>query len=146
MIAIGSDHGGISLKKKIIQWLQSLNYQVEDYGTFSDESVDYPDYAQKVSKAVAEGSPELGILICGTGIGMAISANKVKGVRAANVSDTFSARMFKEHNNGNVICLGARVLGDELAKDIILSFLNASFAGGRHNRRVDKIMALESKN
>ncbi|QOR34534.1 ribose 5-phosphate isomerase B [Clostridium sp. 'deep sea'] len=146
MIAIGSDHGGIILKKKIIQWLQSINYQVEDYGTFSDESVDYPDYAQKVSKAVAEGSTDLGILICGTGIGMAISANKVKGVRAANVSDTFSARMFKEHNNGNVICLGARVLGDELAKDIILSFLNASFAGGRHTRRVDKIMALESKN
>lgn len=144
-IAIGCDHGGYTLKQDICLWLQEWKHHVEDFGTFSDCSVDYPDYAAQVAQAVARGQADLGILICGTGIGMAISANKVPGIRAANASDSFSSRMLREHNNGNVLCLGARVCGKGLAKEIVEAFLNAEFAGGRHQRRVNKINALDER-
>lgn len=142
-LAVGSDHGGFHLKQQVIEWLQEWGYDVCDFGTVDEQSVDYPDYAVQVARAVASGECTKGILVCGTGIGMAITANKIKGVRAASVSDVFSARMFREHNNGNVLCLGARVVGSGLAREIIKAYLEATFAGGRHERRVSKIMTLE---
>ncbi len=145
MIAIGCDHGGLLLKNKAIKWLESWGYQVKDFGTFTDESVDYPDYAQQVADEVATGDCSLGVLICGTGFGMSISANKVDGVRAASVRDIYSARMLREHNDGNVLCLGARVTGDQYAKEIISTFLRSEFGGGRHQQRVEKIRAIEKE-
>ena len=144
-IAIGSDHGGYELKGKLIKYIEDLGYEVVDYGTYSDESVDYPDYGEKVAKSVVAGNEDLGVVICGTGIGISIAANKVKGARAALCSDTFSASMARQHNNANIIALGARVTGDELAKAIVKSFLDSSFEGGRHARRVDKIMEIEHR-
>lgn len=145
MIAIACDHGGLPLKKNVVTWLKEWGYQVQDFGVHCGDSVDYPDYAVLAAGAVANGECECGILICGTGIGMAISANKVSGVRAANVDNSYSARMFREHNNGNVLCLGARVTGIEIAKEIVQTYLNAEFSGGRHERRVNKIMAIENR-
>ncbi len=143
-IILGSDHGGFERKEELALFLCEAGYDVEDLGCYSTESVDYPDIAAQVAKEVVK-QQTLGVLVCGTGIGMAISANKIPGCRAANVSDSYSARMLREHNDGNVICLGGRVLGLELHKEILMAFLHAEFGGGRHQRRVSKINALEQK-
>lgn len=141
-IAIGSDHGGFYAKEEIIKLLSEGPYEVTDMGTHSTESCDYPDIAHQVGRAVAAGEYDLGILICGTGIGVSIAANKVPGVRAALCSDTYSARMAREHNDSNVLCLGARVLGMGLMGDIVKTYLESEFEGGRHARRVEKIESL----
>jgi len=144
-IAIGSDHAGFKMKENIKAWLLDKGYQVKDFGTDSEDSVDYPDFAEKTAKNVASGDSEVGILICGTGIGMAISANKVKGIRAARCQDSYSARMARAHNNANVLTFGSRVIGIELAKDVVATYLNSNYAGGRHQRRVGKIDKLEKE-
>lgn len=138
-IVIGSDHGGFSAKQDIIDFLRENNYTVEDYGTYTEESCDYPDIAHKVGKAVSEGQFDFGILICGTGIGVSIAVNKVPGVRGALCGDTYSARMARAHNNSNILCLGARVTGIGLMLDIVQTYLESEFEGGRHARRVNKI-------
>lgn len=143
MIAIGSDHGGFELKGHIINHLAEKGIEVKDFGTYSEESVDYPDCAAPVCEGVLSGEYERGILICGTGIGISMAANKYDGIRAALCSDVFSAKMAKEHNNANVICLGGRVTGREKAFMIIDTFLEAEFQGGRHQQRIDKIHAIE---
>ena len=143
MIAIGSDHGGLNLKGYIEKYLEENGIEYKDFGTFDTSSCDYPDIAEKVCRSVADKESEKGILVCGTGIGMSICANKIKGIRAAHVTDTYSARMSKEHNNANVICLGERITGCDLALEIVKAYLGAEFQGGRHQNRVDKIMALE---
>lgn len=140
-IAIGSDHGGFSLKKTIISHLEANGFDVIDYGCFSTQSCDYPEYAKKVSSQVSSANCEKGILICGTGLGMSIAANKVKGIRAVTCSDTCSARMSRLHNNANILCLGERITGEFLAIDIVDTWLNTEFEGGRHQRRVDMIEA-----
>lgn len=145
-IALGCDHGGLNLKNAIKKHLEEQNYEVEDFGTYSSESVDYPDYAKKAAEAVASGNADCGILVCGTGIGIGISANKVKGIRCATVGDTFSARMTKAHNNANMIALGERVTGIGLGLDIVDAYLNSEFEGGRHQKRIDKMMEIESEN
>jgi len=142
-IAVGADHAGYWLKEEIIRFLQASGYPVEDMGTSGEESVDYPDYAARVARAVATGQADLGILICGTGIGMSITANKVRGIRAAVATDSYMARMAREHNDANILCLGGRVLGAGSALEIVQAFLQSRFAGGRHARRVEKIQALE---
>jgi ribose 5-phosphate isomerase B len=142
-IAIGADHAGYELKELIKHTLDELRTPYRDFGTESDESVDYPDYAAKVGRAVAGGEFDRGILICGTGIGMALAANKVAGIRAAPVMDLETARLAREHNNANVLALGARVTPPERALDIIRVFLRTDFEGGRHERRLNKIAALE---
>lgn len=143
MLAIGSDHGGVNLKRAINGLLEKRGMKYRDFGTFDTGSIDYPDIAKQVAEAVARGEAEKGILICGTGIGMSIAANKVKGIRAAHVTDTYSARMTREHNNANIICLGERVTGVDLALEIVNAYLDAEFQGGRHQARVDKITLLE---
>lgn len=143
MIAIGSDHGGYALKQEIMEYLRQTGVEFEDLGCYEPVSVDYPDIAKKVCARVTEGTAKLGILVCGTGIGMSICANKIKGIRAAQCADTFSARMTRCHNNSNVLTLGGRTVGPELAKDIVKEFLTAEFEGGRHQTRIDKIMELE---
>lgn len=143
-IAIGADHAGYLLKREIVQFLRAAGYSVEDKGTHSEESVDYPDYAFQVAQAVAAGEADLGILICGTGIGMSIAANKVRGIRAAVATDCYMARMAREHNDANVLCLGGRVLGVGSALDIVQAFLKSRFTGGRHTRRVSKIQKMEN--
>lgn len=142
-LCIGSDHAGFGLKTEILQQLTETGYDVEDLGTFSEESCDYPDTARAVAEAVAQGKFDLGVLICGTGLGMSMAANKVDGVRAALCSETFSARMARAHNDANIICLGSRVTGGGLALDVVRAFLDADFEGGRHQRRVDKLTAIE---
>lgn len=143
MYAIGSDHGGYALKQEIMKHLSERGIAYRDYGTYSDESCDYPDYGEAVGRAVASGECERGIVVCGTGIGISIAANKVRGVRCALCGDCFSAQMAREHNDANVLALGARVLGTGLALKIVDTFLDSSFAGGRHERRVAKLMAIE---
>ncbi len=143
MIAIGSDHGGLNLKEIIKNYLSGRGLEVKDYGTFTAESCDYPDIARLVADGVLSGECEKGILVCGTGIGMSIAANKLDGIRAAHATDTYSARMAKEHNNANIICLGERITGCDLAVEIVKSYIDAEFGGERHQKRVDKIMALE---
>jgi ribose 5-phosphate isomerase B len=143
IIAIGCDHGGFELKNEIIKHLEEKGFEIKDFGCYDTNSVDYPDIARVVCESVVSEESEKGILVCGTGIGMSIAANKVKGIRAALLSDTFSAKMTAAHNNSNVIALGGRVLGVELAKDIVDAYLSSEFMGGRHQNRVDKIMALE---
>lgn len=138
-IAIGSDHGGFEYKASIIKALQVKGYDVVDMGTYSPESCDYPIIAKKVARAVAKGDFEKGILVCGTGIGMSMVANKVKGIRAAVCGDTFSARATRAHNNANILCLGQRVVGEGLALDIVDIWLTTKFEGGRHERRVNMI-------
>jgi ribose 5-phosphate isomerase B len=142
-IIVGSDHAGLPLKHEVKQQLATFGYQVEDVGCESAEPVDYPDYALAVARRVAAGDPALGLLICGTGIGMCIAANKVRGVRAALCHDTFSARAARAHNDANILCLGGRVIGPELARSVIEAFLGSSFEGGRHQRRLDKIARAE---
>lgn len=145
MIAIGSDHGGYELKEQLLQFLNDSGYETQDCGTFSGESVDYPDIAEEVARAVLAHEADCGILVCGTGIGISIAANKIDGIRAAHCTDPYSARMAREHNNANIIALGGRITGTELAIDIVRAYLDAEFQGGRHQRRVDKITALETK-
>jgi ribose 5-phosphate isomerase B len=142
-IALGADHAGFHTKEIIRGFLEGQGYAVNDVGTWSEESVDYPDYARKVAEAVAGGRAQLGILACGTGIGMAIAANKVPGIRAATVHDPGTAWAAREHNNANVLTLGGRVVDAAQAVEIVRGFLSASFAGGRHQRRIDKIAAME---
>ena len=143
-IALGADHGGYELKNKIKSWLVARGLETTDIGTDSAASVDYPDYARRVGEDVASHRADLGILVCGTGIGMAIAANKVPGIRAANVSSEFEAQMAREHNNANVLALGGRILSDDQARQIVHRWLDTPFAGpGRHQARVDKIMAIE---
>lgn len=145
-IAIAADHGGFELKDSMVEYIKSLGNEVVDLGTNSADSVDYPDYAKKVCEEIQKENSDLGILICGTGIGMSLAANKFEGIRAACVSDVYSAKMSRNHNNANVLCIGARVIGDEVAKLIIKTFLENEFEAGRHQRRVDKIMAFEKEN
>lgn len=142
-IAFGCDHGGYDLKEDVIAFLKSRDIEVLDFGTHSTESVDYPNYGKAVGEAVQSKEADLGIVICGTGIGISLAANKVEGIRAAVVSDTFSARMARMHNNANVLAFGSRVVGKGLAIDLVKAWLDSSFEGGRHKRRVDKIMAIE---
>lgn len=139
MIAIGCDHGGINLKSAIMKKLDEMGESYKDFGTYTAESCDYPDIAKAVCGAIISGECEKGILICGTGIGMSMAANKVKGIRAAHVTDTFSARMTKEHNDANVICMGERITGVEIALEMVEAYLKAEFQGGRHAIRVGKI-------
>lgn len=143
MIAIGADHGGFELKEHIKKHLDELGLEYKDYGTYSEESVDYPDCAKPVCEAVMDRTADKGILICGTGIGISIAANKHKGIRAALCGDVYSAKMTKVHNNANVLCLGGRVTGRELAFMIVDAWLNAEYEGGRHQARIDKIHAIE---
>lgn len=144
MLIIGSDHGGLELKEAVKAALASRAMSIDDYGTNNGESVDYPDFAEKVAGAVSRGDAELGILICGTGIGMSITANKFPGVRAALVTDEFMAQMAKEHNNANVLVLGGRVLTIDLAIKMVNIWLDAAYEGGRHQKRLDKISKLEA--
>src|SRR5258708_5740837 len=144
-IALGADHAGYELKDKIKQHLQQQGLQVQDEGTNSGESVDYPDYARSVGHDVSEQRADLGILVCGSGIGMAITANKVDGIRAANVSTEYEAEMSREHNNANVLALGARIISADEAFRIVDKWLATPFAGGRHERRVEKITAIEKE-
>lgn len=143
-VAIGSDHGGFNLKQAVKAHLEQKGYEIVDFGPFDKTSVDYPDYALKVSQAIVAGECELGVLVCGTGLGISIAANKVKGIIAAPVSDTFSAEMARCHNNANVLALGERVVGEGLALKIVDAFFEATFEGGRHATRVDKIWAIEN--
>ncbi len=142
-IIIGSDHAGFPLKEKVKRWLEKEGYAVSDLGCFSAERCDYPDYAEKVAKKVAKSRNAIGMLFCGTGVGMSIAANKIRGIRAAVVYNEFTGRMAREHNNANIICLGARTTSFNKAKEAIKAFLNAEFQGGRHARRVKKIKELE---
>ncbi len=144
-IAIGSDHRGYGLKQAILELLSELGHHHSDMGCFDDSAVDYPDVAKKVARVVGRGEADKGILICGTGIGMSISANKIPGVRAALCTDIFSARMARQHNDANVLCMGGSILGSWLAKEITRTFLTCQFEGGRHARRVDKIASLEQQ-
>jgi ribose 5-phosphate isomerase B len=144
-VALGADHAGFHLKEALKAWLIDHGYQVVDYGTHSAESVDYPDYAAQVADAVADRKVERGVLVCGTGIGMTITANKVPGVRAALCSDLYTARMSREHNDTNVLALGGRLMGPEMAVDILRMWLETDFSGGRHRRRVDKIGDVERR-
>ncbi|MBX7115709.1 MAG: ribose 5-phosphate isomerase B [Myxococcaceae bacterium] len=142
-IALGADHAGMMLSVDLAKSLTEAGHQVEDLGTYSEASVDYPDFAKKVADSVAGGKTELGILVCGTGIGMSITANKVHGVRAAVCRTEFEAKMARAHNDANILCLGQRVTGPGLAKEIVRAFISSSFEGGRHASRVAKITALE---
>lgn len=144
-IAIGCDHGGFGLKNEIINFLKSEKYEVKDFGAYSTDSCDYPDFALPVAEAVAAKEYEFGILICGTGIGIGIAANKVPGIRAALCSDTFSAHATREHNNANILTMGERVVGPGLALDIVKTFITSEFQGGRHQNRIDKISEIENK-
>lgn len=144
-VALGSDHAGYDLKEAIKEYLQNQGIQYHDFGTFSQETVDYPDFALPVAQAVAGGDFDCGILVCGTGLGVCIVANKVPGVRAVCCHDTFSARSAREHNNANILTMGQRVVGPGLALEIVKVFLGSTFAGGRHARRVEKIKTIEEK-
>lgn len=144
-ISIAADHGGYELKEKIKKHLEEKGVEYTDHGTNSTESVNYPDYAHPVCLDIQSGEAELGILVCGTGIGMSMAANKHKGIRAACCSDTYSARLTRMHNDANILCLGGRVLGDGLALDIVDQFLEAEFLGGRHAARIKMFMDLENK-
>ncbi len=145
-ITIGSDHGAVELKEEVKKVLAEFEgVEVKDVGTFGTESVDYPDIAEKVCADVVSGEAERGIVLCGTGLGISIAANKIKGIRCALCHDIFSAKMSREHNNANVLAMGGRVIGFGPAGEIVRAWLTTEFAGGRHERRVNKIMALENK-
>ena len=144
-IAIGNDHSAVEMKQEISAYLREKGYDVLNLGTDTAESVDYPVYGEKVARAVVSGEADLGIAICGTGVGISISCNKVRGIRAVCCSEPYSAKLSRMHNDSNVLCFGARVIGPELAKMIVDEWLGASFEGGRHQRRVDEIKALEEK-
>lgn len=143
VLAIGSDHGGYALKEEMKKYLDGRGAQYYDFGCYSTDSVDYPDIARQVAEAVAAGEYERGLLFCGTGIGISMAANKVRGVRAACCSDCFSAKYTRLHNDANILCLGGRVVGPGLAAELVALFLDTEFEGGRHQRRVDMIHAIE---
>ena len=143
MIAIANDHSALDMKKEILALLDEMHLEYKDFGTYTTESCHYPIFAARAARAVVSGECDRGILICGTGIGMSIAANKVKGIRAAAVSDCFTAQATREHNDSNIICLGERIVGPGLAMRIVDTWLNASFQGGRHQTRVDMICELE---
>lgn len=145
MIGIGSDHGGFNLKNEIVKFLKAKGYEVKDFGTYNTDSVDYPDFGQTVAEAVSRGECDKGIVICGTGVGISIAANKVKGIRAALCTDTYMARMTREHNDANILALGERVLGVGVALDIVETWLGTQFVGGRHQQRIEKIAQIEEK-
>ncbi len=145
MIILGSDHGGLQLKGDLKSYLERRGFAVSDAGTDNDSSVDYPDFGLKVAEAVACGEAERGILVCGTGIGMSIAANKVPGIRAALVTDSFMARMAKEHNNANVLVLGGRIMDGQKGCELVGAWLDAEFEAGRHQSRLDKITEIEKK-
>jgi ribose 5-phosphate isomerase B len=145
LIGIGSDHGGFCLKAEIIKFLTKNGYEVKDFGTCGNESVDYPDFGQAVAEAVSKGECDKGIVICGTGIGISIAANKVKGIRAALCTDSYMAKMSREHNDSNILALGERVLGLGAALDIVETWLDTKYVGGRHQLRLDKIAQIEEK-
>lgn len=145
-IAFGCDHGGFPAKEEVINYLLQNGYEVIDAGTFSDESCDYPEFAVKVSNCVLDGTADKGVLICGTGIGMSIAANKVNGIRCAHVTDLFSAEMTRRHNDTNVIALGARITSVDMIIKCIDTFLTTPFDGGRHEKRVNKVMEIEKTN
>ena len=145
-VAIGCDHAGFALKTQLLPWFTARGHEVSDLGTHSEDAVDYPDFARAVGAAVARDEAQRGIIICGSGVGACIAANKIKGVRAGTCHDTFSARQGVEDDDMNVLCIGARVIGSELAKDILAAFLNASFSHlDRHERRVKKILDIEAR-
>ncbi|MCX7951447.1 MAG: ribose 5-phosphate isomerase B [Clostridiales bacterium] len=144
-LAIGCDHGGYNLKTAILEHLDKKGIEYKDFGCYSTESCDYPDFAEKVAEAIVNGECERGIIICGTGIGISIAANKVPGIRAAHCTDTFSAKASRQHNDANILALGERITGVGLALDIVDAYLEAEFEGGRHQRRVDKITEIEKK-
>ena len=146
MLAIGSDHGGFALKQEIMEHLTERGIEYHDYGTYSDESCDYPEYGEATARAVASGECDRGIVICGTGIGISLAANKVHGIRCALCGDCYSAEMTRRHNDANMLALGARVLGEGLALKIVDTFLDTPFEGGRHARRIEKLMAIEERN
>ena len=145
MFAIGSDHGGLELKQAVCDFLRRRGLSCEDYGTNNSDSVDYPDFGAKVAEAVSSGKVEAGVLVCGTGIGMSIIANKFSGVRAALVHDEFTAQMAKEHNNANILILGGRILSVEQGVKLVGIWLDTKFEGGRHQNRLDKIAAAEQR-
>ncbi len=145
MIAIGSDHGGFALKQEIMKHLDEKGLAYKDFGTYSEESCDYPTYGAAVGRAVVSGECDRGIIICGTGIGISIAANKIEGVRAANCTDCYMAEMTRRHNDANVLALGARVLGSGLALKIVDTFLDTDFEGGRHARRIAQISELDAR-
>lgn len=144
-IGIGNDHAAVAMKNEIKAYLEELGHEVIDYGTYTEESCDYPAYGEAVGRAVAAKEVECGVLICGTGVGISIVANKVPGVRAAVCSETTTARLVKEHNNANIIAFGARIVGIEVAKDIVKAYLDAEFQGGRHEKRIALIHEIENK-
>lgn len=145
MIAIGSDHGGFELKQEVMKYLDEQGLEYKDFGTYSSDSCDYPIYGEAVARAVAGGECDRGIIICGTGIGISISANKVKGIRAALCGDCYSAEYTRRHNDANILAMGARTLGSGLALKIVETFLNTGFEGGRHARRVALISEIENR-
>lgn len=145
ILAIGCDHGGFDLKNAIIEHLKERNVEVKDFGTYDGSAVDYPDIALKVTESITSGECRLGVLVCGTGIGMSMAANKVKGIRAAACSDHFSAKFTRLHNDANVLCIGGRVIGAGIGCEMVDLFIDTDFEGGRHERRVAKIMAIEEK-
>ena len=144
-IAVACDHGGLTLKNTLLKYLNSKGYEVKDFGTCTEDSCDYPDYALPAAEAVARGECERGILICSTGIGISIAANKVKGIRCAHCHDTYSAKYTRLHNDANMLAFGQKIIGEGLMLEIVDVFLNTGFEGGRHQRRVDKISAIEEK-
>ena len=143
MTAIACDHGGFRLKNVLIENMKAQGVEVVDFGTYSEESCDYPDYASKAAKAVANGECDRGVVVCGTGIGVSITANKVKGIRCALCHDVFSAKATRAHNDANMIAMGQRVIGEGLAVEILNAWLHTEFEGGRHIKRIEKMMALE---
>ena len=144
-IAIGNDHAALDLKWEIADYIKELGYEAVNFGTDTPESCDYPVFGEKVARAVAAGEADCGILICGTGVGISLAANKVKGIRCAVCSEPVTARLVKQHNNANIIAFGARIVGSETAKEIVKAYLDAEFLGGRHADRVAMIMELENK-
>lgn len=145
MIAIGSDHGGYELKGEVIAWLKENNYEYMEFGCMDGNSIDYPDVAEEVCAKVLDGTAAYAILICGTGIGISMAANKINGIRAALCTDTYMAKYTRLHNNANVLCMGGRVLGTGAALEIVDTFLHTGFEGGRHQRRVDLLTGIENK-
>ncbi len=145
MIAIGSDHGGFKLKAEVIKYLNTNGYEIKDFGTYNEESVDYPDFGLAVAEAVKNGECERGIVICGTGIGISVAANKVPGIRAALCTDSYMAKMSREHNDANILAFGERVVGTGLALDIVDTWLKTAFAGDRHKARLNKVSMIEAK-
>ena len=145
-IGIANDHSAVDMKNELVSWLEENGYEVVNYGTDTNDSVDYPFYGEKLANAVTAGEVERGIAICGTGIGIGIACNKVRGIRCCSCSEPYSAEYSRRHNNANIVSIGARVIGIEMAKMIVNAFLTTEFEGGRHERRVDQLMDIEARN